>query len=153
MSLTCELEDLAAQPVIALRARTSIQELPQFFGKAYGMVYQYLGKLAEQPVGPPFAMYYNMDMQNLDVEAGFPVSKTLAGEGELVANVITAGKYATCLYKGSYQEVGSAYETLSTWIKENGYIPTGIALEIYLNDPANTPPDQLLTKIMFQLLP
>ncbi|MEI7556097.1 GyrI-like domain-containing protein [Candidatus Chlorohelix sp.] len=152
MSLTCELEELTAQPVLSLRTRTSVQELSQFFGKAYGMVYQYLGKLAEQPAGPPFAMYYNMDMQNLDIEAGFPVSKPLIGEGEIIANEIAAGKYATCLYKGSYQEIGSAYETLSAWVKENGYTTTGIAYEIYLNDPANTLPEQLLTKIMFQLL-
>ncbi|NWJ45113.1 MAG: GyrI-like domain-containing protein [Chloroflexi bacterium] len=153
MGLTCGLEELAAQPVLSMRTRTSAQELPQFFGKAYGMVFQYLSKLNAPPAGPPFAMYYNMDMQNLDVEAGFPVSKPLAGEGEFIANEIAAGKYATCLYKGSYQEVGSAYETLSTWIKENGYTPTGIACEMYLNDPADTPPEQLLTKVMFQLLP
>ena len=41
---------------------------------------QYLAEQSEQPAGAPFVAYYNMDMQNLDVEIGFPVTACLPVE-------------------------------------------------------------------------
>ena len=40
----------------------------------------------EQPSDAAFAAYYNMDMENLEVEMGFPVDKELAGNGEIIAS-------------------------------------------------------------------
>jgi hypothetical protein len=37
----------------------------------------------EQPAGPAFVAHHNMDMQNLDIEQGFPVSKPLPAKGEI----------------------------------------------------------------------
>lgn len=37
------------------------------------------------------------------------------------------------------------------WIPANGYTPTGVWYEFYLNDPAETPENELLTKIIFLL--
>jgi effector-binding domain-containing protein len=44
-----------------------------------------------------------------------------------------------------------AYEALARWIEENGYEPAGVAYEMYLNDPTETPPGQLQTQIVFAL--
>jgi len=151
MSFQCEVETQAAQPTLSIRTRTSVQELPQVFGKAYGAIAQYIGELGELAGGPPFAAYYNMDMQDLDVEIGFPVPKRLPGRGEIKAGEISAGKAATCLYTGPYQEIGPAYEALSQWIADNNYEATGVAFEFYLNDPSETPPQALQTQIVFPL--
>jgi effector-binding domain-containing protein len=145
------IREQPAQPTLSLRTRSSVQDLPQFFGKVYGAVIQYLGELGEQPVGPPFAIYYNMDMQNLDLEAGFPVSKEFPAKGELSAGEIPAGKIATCLYTGPYADCGSAYEALAQWVKDNGYEATGVAYEMYLNDPAEVPHEEAQTLIAFPL--
>jgi effector-binding domain-containing protein len=36
-------------------------------------------------------------------------------------------------------------------MEENGYQPTGVAYEVYLNDPDETPPEELQTQIAFPL--
>ena len=110
-----------------------------------------MGELQEQFAGPPFTAYYNMDMQDLDVEIGFPVPKKLPDKGTIKAGEIPAGKVATCLYTGPYNEMEPAYNALHQWTQDNGYKLTGIAYEIYLNDPEQTPPEQLQTQIAFPL--
>jgi effector-binding domain-containing protein len=119
--------------------------------KAYGAVAQYLGEMGEQPRSPAYAAYYNMDMQNLDVEIGFPVSKKLPGRNDVKPSKIPAGKYASCVFTGPYSDIEPAYNALTKWIKENGYEVTGIAYELYLNDPDVTPPNELKTEILFPL--
>ncbi len=151
MSYKCELKEQAAQPTLSIRTRTPVQNLPQALGQAYGAIAQYLGELGEQPAGAPFTAYYNMDMQDLDIEIGFPVSKKLAGRGAIQSAEIPAGKYATCLYTGPYGEISPAYDALSQWVKDHGLEATGLAYEMYLNDPAQTPPQELQTQVVFLL--
>ena len=120
-------------------------------GQAYGAIAQYLGGLGERPAGPPFTAYYNMDMQDLDVEIGFPVSRKVAGEGDILACELPAGKIATCIHVGPYSELTPAYTALSEWTEAQGYEATGVAYEFYLNDPTQTPPEELMTQIVFPL--
>jgi effector-binding domain-containing protein len=148
----CEIKQQPAQPTLAIRTRTSVQELPQLIGQAYGAIAQYLGELGECPAGPPFAAYYNMDMENLDVEMGFPVARPLAGRGEIQASEIPGGMVATCLYTGPYgDDMAPAYDALTQHVEEHGYETTGVVYEMYLNDPQETPPQALQTQIVFLL--
>lgn len=151
MTYNCKIEERKAQYVLSIRTRTSVQDIPQVMGKFYGEIAQYLGGLGEQPAGPPFAAYYNMDMQNLDVEIGFPVLKKLPDKEDIKISEIPSGKFATCLYTGPYSEIEPAYNELSQWIEDNEYEATGIVYEIYLDDPSQIPPEELKTQIMFLL--
>ena len=151
MSHKCEIYEQAAQPSLTIRTNSSVEKLPQVLGESYGALGQYLGSLGETPSGAPFVAYYNMNMEDLDIEIGFPVSKSLPGSGSIQSSQMPAGKFATCLYKGPYNECGPAYEALTHWVQEHGYETTGVAYEFYLNDPTETPPQELKTQIIFQL--
>jgi effector-binding domain-containing protein len=107
--------------------------------------------MGENPAGAPFVVYYNMDMQNLDVEIGFPVSRSLSEQGNIQAGQIFGGKFATCLFIGPYSEVGSAYDALTKFVADKGFDPTGVAYEFYLNDPQTVKPAELQTQIYFPL--
>ena len=151
MQYHCEAIQQPAQPVLFIRTKTTVQDLPQVLGRGYGAIMQFLEKAKEQPVGPPFVAYYNMDMSDLDIELGFPVSSTLAGKEPIQAGSIPACQAASCEFTGPYPELGLAYEELTTWIRENGHAATGVVYEFYLNDPMQTPAEELKTKIMFLL--
>jgi len=151
MTYNCELFEQAAQPILSVRATTSVQGLPQALGEAFGAVAQYLSELGEAPAGAPFAAYYNMDAESLEVEGGFPVGRVIPGRGNVQAGEIPAGLNATCLHSGPYGELGLAYEALTEWVKEQGYEASGVAYEFYLNDPTETPPQELKTQILFPL--
>ena len=151
MTFKCELIERDAQYTLSIRTTSSALNLPQVLGKNWGAIMQYLGQINEQMSGPPFVAYYNMDMANLDVEIGVPVAKKIPTKHEIEACEIPAGKYASGLYIGPYSEMKPAYETLAKFIQDKGYEATGIAYEIYLNDPAEVPPEELQTEILFPL--
>ena len=151
MSYQCELLNWSAQPTLAIRTRTAVQNLPQVLGQAYGAIMQYAGPLGVQPSGAPFVAYHNMDMQDLDIEIGFPFAQALTGQGDIQAGEIPGGKAVTCLHIGPYDQVGGAYEALQKWFGAHSYIPTGVAYEFYLNDPQTTPPSELRTQVVFPL--
>ncbi|HYE82297.1 MAG TPA: GyrI-like domain-containing protein [Clostridia bacterium] len=148
MEYKVELKEQGVQPVLSVRKTTSVENLPQEIGKAYGSIMQYLLGLGEQPAEAPYTAYYNLDMEHLDVEMGFPVSKKLAGQGEIKAGEIPAGKYAECMYKGPYSGMVPVYDAMNQWISKNGYTAVGTAYEVYYNSPAEVPESELLTKIM-----
>lgn len=150
MAYQCELINRPAQTVLSIRTRTSIQHLPQVMGQSFGAIAQYLGEIGQQAVGAPFSAYYNMDMQNLDVEIGFPAAKA-PGKDNIRASEIPAGKAVSCLHVGPYEASKAAYEALAQWMQANGYESTGVVYEFYLNDPAQTPPEGLQTQIVFPL--
>lgn len=110
---------------------------------------RYLGELREQPVEPPFTACENMDMQNLDVEIGFPVSRWLTGKEEIQPRKLLSGKVATCLHIGAYDKIEPAYTALSSWTAEQISETSGVAYKIYLNDPETTCPKELQTQIPF----
>ena len=151
MPFTCEIKEVPVQQALTIRTRTSVQNLPQTLGQCFGAVAQYLGELGEQPAGAPFVAYYNMDMNDLDVGAGFPVSRKLVGNDKIKAGQIPGGKTGTCLYTGPYQEMPPAYEALTKLLTDKGLEPTGIVYEMYLNSPMDTDPSKLQTLILFPL--
>jgi effector-binding domain-containing protein len=151
VSFQCEFVEQPAQLVLSIRRRTPVQELQKVLGDAYGAIGQYLGELGQAPSGAPFVVYYNMDMQDLDVEVGFPVSDPLPGKGPIAASEIPGGRFATCLYTGPYPEMAPAYEALTQLVKDNGLEATGASIESYLNDPTQTAPQALQTLIRFPL--
>jgi effector-binding domain-containing protein len=149
MSYKCELIERTAQPVLSIRARGAVKDLPAILGRSYGAIGAYLGRMGQAPAGAPFVAYYNEDMQSLDLEIGFPVSKKLTGQGEIQAGEIPGGKAVSCLHVGPYDKVEPAYQALGQWMQLKGYQGTGVCYEFYLNDPQQTPPEKLQTQILF----
>ena len=105
MSYKCEVVEQPPQPTLSIRTTTHVKDLPQELGKAYGAVGLYLGQLGEQPAGAPFTAYFNMDMSNLEVEIGFPVSSALPDKDKIQSGEIPGGRIARCLYTGPYNEI------------------------------------------------
>ncbi len=151
MTFKCEIIEREAQHTLSVRTTSAVQNLPEVLGKNYGAIMQYLGQLNKQMSGPPFVAYYNMDMQNLEIEIGIPVSNKLSDKDEIKASEIPFGKFASCLYIGPYSEIRPAYESLTKYIEEQGYEAAGYVYELYLNDPSEVQPEKLQTEILFLL--
>ncbi len=152
-SVTCAMREQPAQSALVVRTTVSVRELQSAMGAAFEAVARYLGELGEAPAGPPFAAYHNMDMEHLDVEIGFPVSRPLPGKGDVQASEIPGGQQGVCTFTGPYAEMTAAYDTLAGWLQERNHEPTGVVYEFYLNDPGVTPPHELQTQIVFPLKP
>ena len=143
-----ELSEQKAQPILSIRAKTSLENLPQLIDSSYHKIAGYLEELEEQPADIPFTAYYNLDMQNMDVEIGFPVSKPLPSKDDVKAGEIAQGRIVSYMYKGPYSAMEPVYNEIFKWISENGYQPTGVYYEYYYNAPDEAPESELLTRIV-----
>jgi effector-binding domain-containing protein len=128
-----------------------VRLLPDVLGQGFYEMAHYLTELDEEPAGPPFVAYYNNDMDNLEIEMGYPVKKDIDPKGVMEIRVIPEGKYATCQYTGPYNQLEPVYKVLREWIEENNYEPTGVVYEHYLNNPKETAERDLKTQIAFPL--
>lgn len=149
MSSQPELVELSAKPAMTIRTHSPVESLSDIFGRGYGEIFHVVERQGQQPIGPPFCIYHNMDMSNLDIEFGFPVVSPMDSDGRVKCTEMPGGQFATYKHVGPYDAIESAYNTLGAWIDRKGYDICGDAFEVYLNDPAETPPEQLETQIYF----
>lgn len=148
----CELEDLEPRPALTIRLKTKAGDIAEMFDQGFSAIASYLEEKGKKPQGPPFAIYYNMDMDHLEVEFGFPVEEGIDGNASIQVSMTPSGKAVTSLYIGPYEEAEPVYDALMKWISDNELEATGVAYEIYLNDPALTPPEQLKTQVYLLLV-
>lgn len=92
---------------------------------------------------------YVTDINNCRFDACITFTKDIKPEGEVGIQTLTGGKYAVFLHKGPYGEFGPVYQAIcGEWIPNNSYKIRDLPMmEIYLNSPANTSPEDLLTEI------
>ena len=147
MAFIMEIVETSKQPVVAVRTTTAVENLPNIVGPIYDEIVGYIMANKQEPLGPAFIAYYNMDMENLDIKIGFPVATALPGNDRIEAGFIPAGKKATTFHKGSYGDIGVAYQALSEYLVKAGYEATGVAYEYYYNSPGEVPESELLTRI------
>jgi DNA-binding transcriptional MerR regulator len=104
--------------------------------------------------GAPILMYYDnfydgsFDPNNVDVEVGWPVN-----DPTVATNKLPAVRAAGLTYVGPYDGLEDAYAAVFTWLNENGCQGSFPTREISINDPAVTPPEQLVTDILIPLAP
>jgi effector-binding domain-containing protein len=126
-------------------------------------LFGWLAERGAEPAGPPFFRYLLIDMEReLDVEAGVPVATPVEGDGEVLAGVLPAGRYAATTHVGHPDELiavtgafldeaaaqGLTFDATDT---ERG-TRWGCRLEVLLTNPAEQPdPNKWETTLVFRL--
>ena len=71
-----------------------------------------------KPAGPPFLRFHVIDMRGfMDISFCVPVRKALPDDGDVKADVIPAGRYASLIYSGGGI---SANRALIEWVRAQG---------------------------------
>ena len=97
--------------------------------------------------GPIQMLYHDPDFnhESSDVEAQMVVAQD--GPDVTVKPRFTC---AAVQHRGSYENLHLAYEALCAWLAEHTeYRPCAPAMDRYLNDPHQTPPEALETGVLF----
>lgn len=88
--------------------------------------------------------------ENVEIVAWMTVAGSYADTEHVKFKTLPAVKVASCVIKGSYEQMGEAYATVVSWIKENGYKMNGHMFNIYHVSPAQTKkPDEYITEACF----
>ena len=87
--------------------------------------------------------------ENADIEVAVPISEVvgITGDEEIRVYKLPGGKMARIIHKGPYEECSPTYEKLFSWFAEKGKRIVGPIREVYLNDPREVPPEEILTEI------
>jgi effector-binding domain-containing protein len=151
----CTVREFEPDTCATLAMRGPYDQMPQAFATVYG----WLAAAGHTPQGMPVAVYLNdpatVAPDDALWELWAPIEHGAAEAGPddqgLAIKHIPAMTIATTIHKGPYDQVGPAYERLSTWIAEQALHPSGPPMEAYLNDPGEATPDEYLTEIMIPL--
>lgn len=102
--------------------------------------------------GPVMSVYLDEECDDTGglIEIALPVTGpiTISDEG-ISLKTLPPVKALTVIHKGAYNSLGIAHKEIYNYINEKSLKPAGSPRELYLNDPATTPEEDLLTEIQY----
>ena len=144
--------EVTPQLVLGMRKTSGYEEI--------GTLIQKLCELAAnrniEIIGPPIFICHEMtveeameayEQKNADIEVAIPISQYTEGTDEARCYELPGGNMAKTVHKGPYEECTPTYEKLFSWLEENNKKLVGPLREVYLNDPRDVPPEDILTDI------
>lgn len=110
----------------------------------------YVSKAGGAMTGPPFTRYHRVGADELDIEAGMPLAKTIQGEGRIQVADLPGGRTAVAWHLGSYHELQKSHKRLEEWMKAQKLEARAAPWEIYWTDPGIEPdPTKWRTQILW----
>ena len=89
--------------------------------------------------GPIFSHHLRMDPAIFDFEIGVPVTAPVSAAGRVKPGQLPAATVARTLYRGPYEELGSAWGEFCAWIAAEGHTPAPDLWECYVVGPESSP--------------
>jgi AraC family transcriptional regulator len=152
MPYECEVREIQSQPAIAIRATIKANAIGDTLGQIYPRVWNFVTASGGQPSGPPYARYYHVEPERVELEGGIPVATRMPADETIVATALPAGRVAVTRHIGPYQELNNAWMALADWIKAQGYTPVDAGWESYVSDPGDhSDPSTLITDVYWPI--
>ncbi|MCD7977244.1 MAG: GyrI-like domain-containing protein [Tannerellaceae bacterium] len=139
------------QPVLSVRIQPPMERIPDLFEEYATRISSYAKQFGVELTDVPFVIYYDylaMDMQRVDVEICYPVSKPVPSANEIVSKVIPPSKIIFSMHRGHFTETSPLYGEMTSWIMEKGYEPKGPSYEYYFNGFDYPGYDQLIKVVI-----
>ena len=139
-----------AQPLLRIRKKVPMNNLPAFIGESFGALGERLNALGGTVSDIPFVSFEESEPGHLLVGVCFPLPAPLPGSESIEALVLPAEKIVCCMYLGSYEGTMAVHEEMQAWIAEQGFAKPAVGYETYYNGQG-FPEEQFLTKIAMPL--
>jgi len=144
-----ELEH-AAQKIyyISTSSGADVESAKAVLTDAYGKLGEFLKANGIATQGAPLTITDSDDANGWKFDAALPVDRNdVAPTGDIKSGETYAGKTVQFMHIGPYDQLSDASQKANAWLAVQGYKPNGRRIEEYVSDPANTPPEKLLTVI------
>ena len=138
------------QPYVGIVAKVTMREIGPTAQTLLPEVFGWLANRGIVPAGPPFFKYNVIDMaRELEIEFGVPTRDPVESDARVRAGRLPAGRYASLVFHGHYDELIDANAVLIGWAKLCGFRwdseetaageRFGCRLEVYRTNPAEEP--------------
>ncbi len=150
---TFERTTLEATTIAATRRECAMQpqEISAAIGDGFGVLMPALGAAGVAPLGPPMVAYVKIEAGRMEFDVARMIAPADADKLKDAAGVTIAttieGPAIKTVHKGPYNGLGDTYQKMFAFMREEGLEPGPACYELYLNDPGDTPPADLLTEI------
>lgn len=134
-----ELTQHREQDTAVVHDRVPTDQIKELFARALPAVMAALARQGGHPVGPPFAKYFGMPTDTVEVEVGFPVASAVTETDGVTRGTLPGGPVVRTLHVGPYDTLPETYDAVMTFMKEEGLEPADAMWEVYLSDPAAQP--------------
>lgn len=153
--LTIEgIKKYEGQTYIGITMTTAMSKMGDSMSEGFGQIEAYIKEQAITPSGPPLAIYHKWDMigQKATYTMACPVSEIPSNlTGQFKSGEIPAVSVHKVIHKGKYDHLGNAWSLQHMMLRNKEFKQHKKIdpFEVYLNDPANTKPEEYLTAILF----
>lgn len=129
------IEAREEQHLAVVRETVAFDRIPDLYDRAYPLIFGALELQGLSAAAPPMGVMHGEPGDALDLSVAVPVVEPFAEAGEVGAETIPAGRFATLLVRGDYSRLAAAYEHVFDWVAEQGLTQAGLAWEQYLTEP------------------
>lgn len=141
MTYEVKVREVAAQPVLSIRAVVPVMELVGFFDEACKEMYEYLEREGVRLAGPPMSLWHS-DPESTpgesDIEVCVPVERPVPPSGKMRGGELPAGPLAHTIHEGPYDTMGGAFDAVWGWIQRNRHEPAGPPRDVVLVGSSDT---------------
>jgi effector-binding domain-containing protein len=145
------VKDVPAQRVVSRREKGTYQDvIPRLMSELMGVVFSPENQRAQvKCTGMPITIYHDNEYKetDADIEVALPISGSITVGPECDVKTLEGGRVVSYIHKGPYQDVGVAHEVIHEYMAREGLVVTDVCREVYLNDPNETPEEELLTEV------
>lgn len=153
MSADVTLKSTPSITAIGHRTKTSYPDIFDDIPAGFAEVMEFITDTDLDPVGAPFTIYHQVTDADTPGEIAMcvPVARPVETNDRLDVVEIPSGTAASLVHRGGYDDLSASYNAVAAWIHERGHRIVAPHREIYLNSPADTAEDDLLTEILFPI--
>jgi effector-binding domain-containing protein len=136
-------------PVAVVRRQARASELSKIVPESCGVVWSWL-RARQLRGGRHVAIYWDGAIR---LEVGVEVIDAIPDDGAVVRSATPAGRTASVVHLGPYNQLGTAHQAIRNWCATHGLPLAGPNWEIYghWQDAWNADPSQVRTDVFYQL--
>ena len=147
-----EVAEIAGTPTAVIRGIVPMTELAEFFDRSFSTITSVMSAQAVTITGPAFARYHGSPTDTADLEVGFPTSERIEPTDGVEVGELPGGRVARLVHHGSYDQLGSSWEQLARWMREQGLGAADSFWEVYVTEPSpDMDPADLRTELIWPL--
>jgi len=154
--LEVEVVDVAAMDILFVQSDSSQApaDLASTLASAYQEITAFMAENDMDMSAQPMTITRAWSESGYAFDAAIPVvMKDVTLTGNVQAGKSPSGRAVRVIHRGPYDRMMPTYEKLSAYMTANGLPEGPVSWEHYISDPGETPGNELITYIYFQIEP